>query len=124
MSRKLTDIIAHIRSCCDNPSIKTTLIQTEDLRALCEAAEEPTGGLPRGTVTTASPFAMSCLQAKEGWRDQPFEYHAAHFLVGSGLVGGNLDGHIRGLADALKKQYDLGVRHGMAAEERAQPPVA
>lgn len=39
MPRKLPDIIAHIRAVAGDPSISTTLIQTEDLLALCTAAE-------------------------------------------------------------------------------------
>lgn len=42
MSRKLKDIIAHIRAVAANPAISTTLIQTEDLEALCDAAEVET----------------------------------------------------------------------------------
>ena len=39
MSRPLAEIIAHIRAVCDAPSVEATLIQTEDLYALCDAAE-------------------------------------------------------------------------------------
>lgn len=39
MPRRLPEIIAHIRAVCANPSVSTTLIQTEDLLALCDAAE-------------------------------------------------------------------------------------
>jgi hypothetical protein len=39
MPRKLNEIIAHIRMVAANPNIDTTLIQTEDLEALCVAAE-------------------------------------------------------------------------------------
>jgi hypothetical protein len=38
-ARPLPVIIAHIRAVAANPSIKTTLIQTADLLALCNAAE-------------------------------------------------------------------------------------
>lgn len=40
MPRKLADIIAHLRMCIANASVDTTLIQTEDLAVLCDAAEE------------------------------------------------------------------------------------
>jgi hypothetical protein len=40
MPRKLNEIIAQIRACVANPAISTTLIQTEDLEVLCDAAEE------------------------------------------------------------------------------------
>jgi hypothetical protein len=39
MSRPLFEVIAHIRAVAANPAISTTLIQTEDLEALCSAAE-------------------------------------------------------------------------------------
>lgn len=39
MPRTLPQIIAHIRAVAGDPSISTTLIQTEDLLALCTAAE-------------------------------------------------------------------------------------
>jgi len=39
MPRRLRDIIAHVRAVVANPSISTTLIQTEDLEVLCDAAE-------------------------------------------------------------------------------------
>jgi len=37
--RKINEIIAHIRAVSENPSISTTLIQTDDLLLLCAAAE-------------------------------------------------------------------------------------
>ncbi len=39
MPRPLAEIITHIRAVAANPAISTTLIQTEDLLALCDAAE-------------------------------------------------------------------------------------
>lgn len=39
MPRTLQEIVAHIRAVSDNPSIAHTLIQTEDLLALCDYAE-------------------------------------------------------------------------------------
>jgi hypothetical protein len=59
-----------------------------------------------------SPFVQSALEPHPHWNRQSFEYYAAHFLVGSGLTDGDLDGHVRGLAAALKQEYDAGVEHG------------
>lgn len=39
MARSIKDVITHIRAVAADPSIDTTLIQTEDLLALCDAAE-------------------------------------------------------------------------------------
>jgi hypothetical protein len=39
MSRTLSEIIAHLRAVCENPSVSTTLIQTEDLMLLCNEIE-------------------------------------------------------------------------------------
>lgn len=39
MPRTLPQIITHIRAVIRDPSISTTLIQTEDLTALCDAAQ-------------------------------------------------------------------------------------
>lgn len=39
MARTLDEITSHLRACIENNSISTTLIQTEDLSALCDAAE-------------------------------------------------------------------------------------
>lgn len=114
MPRRLTEITAHIRAACGDPSIKATLIQTEDLIALCDAIDMPVGG--EVPARPASAFVLNCLQPKAGWKEQPFEYYAAHFLVGSGLIGGDLDANIRSFADALKKQYDVGVSHGATTE--------
>jgi hypothetical protein len=41
MTRPLNAIIAHIRAVAGDPRISTTLIQTEDLLALCDAASGP-----------------------------------------------------------------------------------
>lgn len=38
MSRTIEEIIVHIRAVISNPNISTTLIQTEDLEKLCNAA--------------------------------------------------------------------------------------
>lgn len=47
MPRSLNEIIAHIRMVVANPNVSTTLIQTEDLEVLCNAAE----GKQEGTMT-------------------------------------------------------------------------
>lgn len=39
MSRPIFEVIEHIRAVVANPAVYTTLIQTEDLIVLCEAAE-------------------------------------------------------------------------------------
>lgn len=59
-----------------------------------------------------SDFVESALEPHPSWKVQSFEYYAAHFLVGSGLIYGDLDGHVRSLAHELRKQYDVGVQHG------------
>ena len=43
MPRPLAEIIAHIRMVSENPNVSTTLIQTEDLLLLCDAAEKAAG---------------------------------------------------------------------------------
>lgn len=39
MARNIGQIVAHLRAVSANPSVSTTLIQTEDLLVLCDAAE-------------------------------------------------------------------------------------
>lgn len=39
MARNLDEIKAHLRMVIANPSVSTTLIQTEDLAALCDVAD-------------------------------------------------------------------------------------
>lgn len=55
MPRTLNEIISHIRAVAADPSISTTLIQTEDLLALCTAAE---GGT---TMRAALVVARDCV---------------------------------------------------------------
>lgn len=110
MPRTIKEIVAHIRAACGDPSVAATLIQTEDLLALCDQIEMPVP-LPR----EVPPLVQPMLEPKPNWKIQPFEYYAAHFLVGSGLVHGNLYGNAKALADAMKKQYDAGVEHGRNA---------
>jgi hypothetical protein len=45
MPRPLKEIVAHIRMVIANPNVSTTLIQTEDLAVLCDAAECPDCGI-------------------------------------------------------------------------------
>lgn len=104
MARKLPEIIAHIRACIADGSIKTTLIQTEDLDVLCNAADP---GAPR----PMPPLVEKALSPHVGWKVQSFDYYAAHFLVGSGLTQGDLYGNIRALSGELRKQYEIGVKH-------------
>jgi hypothetical protein len=47
---------------------------------------------------------------------QTFEYYAAHFLVGSELTSGDIAGNMRSLAAALRREYDIGVEHGVKAK--------
>lgn len=108
MPRKLPEILAHLRACIADGSIRTTLIQTEDLAVLCNAADP-------GAPKPASPYIEEALKPKEGWKFQKFEYYAAQFLVGSGLTDGDLDGHVRSLAREMHKQYEIGVEHGLGA---------
>jgi hypothetical protein len=114
MARTLPEIVAHLRACIADGSIKTTLIQTEDLALLCDAAVGPEELL--GLVDDA-------LNPRQGWKVQPFSYYAAHFLVGAGLTGGDLYGNMKGLAAALKNQYEIGVEHGKKLTDDSATPV-
>ena len=115
MARSLGEIITHIRACIADSSIRTTLIQTEDLAVLCDAAAGEDLEILR--LKAVTPLVEAALTPKPGWKVQPFEYYAAHFLVGSGLMGGDLYGRIKSLAAEMKQQYDLGVEHGCRAED-------
>lgn len=110
MTRPLNEIITQIRACIADPRIKTTLIQTEDLAALCDAAS-PDG--PREMPEQV----RAALVPKADWKLQPFEYYAAHFLIGTGLIHGDLAANIRSLAHEFGKQYDHGVEHGKSADQ-------
>jgi len=68
-----------------------------------------------------SPFVEDALTPQPNWTRQSFAYYAAQFLVGSGLTEGDLDGHVRGLAEALKREYDAGVAHGRNARDVTWP---
>lgn len=117
MARSLSAIAAHLRACIEDGSIKTTLIQTEDLAALCDAAVGPSE-LP--------PIVVDALTPHPNWKAQSFSFYAAHFLVGSELTGGDLYGNLKALSSALESQYELGVEHGRGATDRtmtAQTPA-
>lgn len=115
MARPLSAIITHLRACIADGSIKTTLIQTEDLAALCDAVDPP-------RPPEWEPLVQEALTPRHGWKVQPFKYYAAQYLVGSGLIHGDLIGHINGLASAMQAQYDIGVEHGRGGEENARAP--
>lgn len=68
-----------------------------------------------------SSFVDECLTPRPNWKTQSFRYYAAHFLVGAGLVYGNLDAHVRALAGVLQKQYDIGVEHGATCPPEYTP---
>ena len=110
MARELNEIVAHIRNVAADPSISTTLIQTEDLLALCQAA------MPGHDVVDIPELVEGALTPKRGWKVQPFEYYAAHFLVGAGLTQGDLYAHVKALAASMQKQYEIGVEHGRNPE--------
>jgi hypothetical protein len=74
MARELADIIRATRFVISNPSIRTTLIQTEDLAALCDAAERSTKPLEqrRGYVGDDDPnhpvqVALRAIAVKHGY---------------------------------------------------------
>jgi hypothetical protein len=71
-----------------------------------------------------SEFAKQCLKPNIGWKRQSFEYIAAHFLVGSGIVDGDLDGNIRSWAHELRLQYDQGVEDGQKRLLERVPDVS
>lgn len=65
------------------------------------------------------PLVQAALVPRQGWKVQPFDYYAAHFLVGSGLTDGDLYANMKGLASAMRNQYEIGVEHGRAPLEAA-----
>jgi hypothetical protein len=80
MPRKLEEIIAHIRAVSANPSVSTTLIQTEDLEALCDAAERQ-NGRPTMTAGQKPGNPIHIIAAVERSADED-----AEFCVGSALA--------------------------------------
>lgn len=105
--RPINEVIAHIRAVVANPNVNTTLIQTEDLAALCDAIDPP-----------ISSGVEDALTPHPDWKVQHCKYYAAHFLVGL-PIDASLDSKVSALADVLQKQYDIGVEHGQNAVPRA-----
>lgn len=67
MTRPIPEIIAHIRAVTANPAISTTLIQTEDLTALCDAAEH----IGQDDVTTAAGAIIDIwMGGDKSWRSR------------------------------------------------------
>lgn len=60
MPRTLTEIKTHLRAVIANGSISTTLIQTEDLAALCDAADV------NAELLGATKFAFAAMNSEEG----------------------------------------------------------
>ena len=58
MTRPLAEIIAHIRAVCDNRTVDATLIQTEDLYALCDAAELDRETMVEAIIAAHTDWAM------------------------------------------------------------------
>jgi len=78
MTRPLKDIIAHIRAVAANPSVSTTLIQTEDLLALCNAAE---GNSVARSDDGPSPFEIGVASYWRARRGGDTESHAIELAV-------------------------------------------
>lgn len=68
------------------------------------------------------PIARAMLKPDPDRVVQSFEYYAAHFLVGSKLVGGDLHGNIRALAHELKTQHDTGMEIGLRHPSHPRRP--
>lgn len=105
MARSLPEILAHLRAAIADGSIKTTLIQTEDLALLCDAADPALRPKPI--------FIEEALQPKPNWKRQSFEYYAAHFLVGAGLLYGDVRSNFVALTRARCAD-----RHGCTLNRR------
>lgn len=60
-----------------------------------------------------SPIVRGWLTPNRERKVQSFEYYAAHFIVGSGVISKDLDGLICAWAHELETQYKLGVEHGL-----------
>lgn len=69
-----------------------------------------------------NPFIRQILKPDPIRVTQSFEYYAAHFLVGCGLITGDLDGHIRALAHELKLQHDMGHEIGLRHPAHTRRP--
>lgn len=70
-------MIAHIRAVAANPAIDTTLIQTEDLLALCDAAEA--GEEPQRVPLRDRLYAA-------GRSDEPMQPHVRDLLFQAALA--------------------------------------
>ncbi len=64
-----------------------------------------------------SRVVIGYLTPKRNWKVQSFEFYAAHFLIGSGLIYGDLEANIRSLAAELRNQYNIGIEHGEAGTD-------
>lgn len=60
-----------------------------------------------------SPVVRGWLTPDKERKVQSFEYYAAHFIIGSGMLCADPESTIRAWAHELKLQYDLGVEHGL-----------
>jgi len=60
-----------------------------------------------------SPIIRGWLTPDRGRRVQSFEYYAAQFIIGSGLICKDPEAVIRAWAHELKLQYEAGVEHGL-----------
>lgn len=59
------------------------------------------------------PMVAAYLKADPDRKVQSFEYYAAHFIIGSGMLCKDPGSVIRAWAHELKQQYELGVEHGL-----------
>lgn len=84
-------------------------LSEEEIAEIMLALQQRSKYLPQSIVGHLTP--------KRNWNVQSFEFYAAHFLLGSGLIYGDLEGNIRGLAAEMRKQYDIGVEHGQAGPQ-------
>jgi len=75
MPRPLNEIIAHIRMVIANPQVSTTLVQTEDLQVLCDAAS-----LSEGRAAVLDETQKHIRELKNRDRHQP-EEHLLGFLM-------------------------------------------
>lgn len=76
MPRSLHEIIAHLRMVAANPQVSTTLIQTEDLEALCCAAE--------ASDAAALGYAQRLATAlwEKHWKDRAPDWKPLPDLIG------------------------------------------
>src|SRR5689334_15030687 len=79
-------------------------LSEEEITEILLALQQRSPNMPLSIIRHLTP--------KRNWKVQSFEYYAAHFLLGSGLIYGDLEANIRGLAAEMRKQYDIGIEHG------------